>query len=123
MTEIILLYTKMIMKGLSTLFSSNPNITKQKNMTTIGKVEQWVIDRNLHTQDPKVQMCKTMEELGELAKAINKGDKEKQMDGIGDTVVTLICIAEQLGLNLIIVLIMLITRLKTVKENLLTVHL
>ena len=68
-------------------------------MTTVEKVEQWVIDRNLHTQDPKVQMCKTMEELGELAKAINKGDKEKQMDGIGDTVVTLIFIAEQLGLK------------------------
>ena len=41
-------------------------------MTTVEKVEQWVIDRNLHTQDPKVQMCKTMEELGELEKAINK---------------------------------------------------
>lgn len=48
-------------------------------MTTIEKVEQWVINRNLHTQDPKVQMCKTMEELGELARAINKGDKEKQI--------------------------------------------
>lgn len=68
-------------------------------MTTVEKVEQWVIDRNLHAQDPKVQMCKTMEELGELAKAINKGDKEKQMDGIGDTIVTLICISEQLGLK------------------------
>ena len=68
-------------------------------MTTVEKIEQWVIDRNLHTQDPKVQMCKTMEELGELARAINKGDKEKQMDGIGDTVVTLICISEQLGLK------------------------
>lgn len=68
-------------------------------MTTVEKIEQWVIDRNLHTQDPKVQMCKTIEELGELAKAINKGDKEKQMDGIGDTVVTLICISEQLGLK------------------------
>ena len=41
-------------------------------MTTVEKVEQCVIDRNLHTQDPKVQMCKTMEELGELARAINK---------------------------------------------------
>lgn len=69
-------------------------------MTTVEKIEQWVIDRNLHIQDPKVQMCKTMEELGELARAINKGDKEKQMDGIGDTVVTLICIAKQLGLKL-----------------------
>ena len=66
-------------------------------MTTVEKIEQWVIDRNLHTIAPKVQMCKTMEELGELAKAIYKGDKEKQMDGIGDTVVTLICIAQQLG--------------------------
>ena len=47
-----------------------------------------MIDRNLHTQDPKVQ-----------TRAINKGDKEKQMDGIGDTVVTLICISEQLGLK------------------------
>ena len=54
-------------------------------MTKVEKIEQWVIDRNLHTQDPKIQMCKTMEELGELAKAINKGNKEKQMDGIGDT--------------------------------------
>ena len=47
-------------------------------MTTIEKIEQWAIDRNLHTQDPKVQMCKTMEELGELAKAVNKGNKEGQ---------------------------------------------
>ena len=68
-------------------------------MTTIEKIEQWVIDRNLHTQDPKVQMCKTMEELGELARAVNKSDKEGQIDGIGDTVVTLICIAMQLGLK------------------------
>ena len=29
----------------------------------------------------------------------NKGDKEKQMDGVGDTVVSLICISEQLGLK------------------------
>lgn len=50
---------------------------------TIKKIEQWVVDRNLHTQDPKVQMCKTVEELGELARAINKGDREKQIDSIG----------------------------------------
>ena len=32
MTEIILLYTKMIMKELSTLFSSNPNIMTDKEI-------------------------------------------------------------------------------------------
>ena len=68
-------------------------------MTTVQKVEQWAVERNLHTQDPKVQMCKIVEELGELARAINKGDVKGQIDGIGDTVVTLICIAMQLGLK------------------------
>ena len=42
-------------------------------MTTVEKVEQWVIDRNLHTQDPKVQMCKTM-----------KGKTVEQSDLIGE---------------------------------------
>lgn len=66
----------------------------------ISKVEQWCIDRNLHTQDPKVQMCKTMEELGELASGICKGDKFKQIDSIGDVMVTIICLAKQLNLSL-----------------------
>lgn len=72
--------------------------TSDKN-PTVFLIKQWVRDRNLHTQDPKVQMCKVMEELGELAKAINKNDIHQQIDGIGDVVVTLICVAEQLGLN------------------------
>lgn len=66
----------------------------------ISKVEQWCIDRNLHTQDPKVQMCKTMEELGELASGICKDDKLKQIDSIGDVMVTIICLAKQLNLSL-----------------------
>ena len=70
-----------------------------EKQNTIELIKQWVIDKNLQTADAKVQMCKTMEELGELAKAINKNNREQQMDGIGDTVVTLICIAEQLGLD------------------------
>ena len=65
----------------------------------IEKIQEWVSDRNLNTQDPRVQMCKTMEELGELANAINKGNKADAMDGIGDVVVTLICISMQLGVD------------------------
>lgn len=72
---------------------------KAEPINTIQSIKQWVIDRNLHTQDPKVQMCKVVEELGELAKAINKNDREQQIDGIGDVVVTLVCISEQLKLN------------------------
>jgi len=68
-------------------------------MNVIDQIRQWVIDRNLQTADPKIQMCKVVEELGELANAINKNNIDGQIDGIGDTVVTLICITEQLGLD------------------------
>ena len=69
-------------------------------MTELVKnIQNWVSDRNLETQDPRIQMCKTMEELGELANAINKGNKADAMDGIGDVVVTLICISMQLGVD------------------------
>ena len=65
----------------------------------IEKIQDWVSDRNLETQDPRIQMCKTVEELGELANAINKGNKADAMDGIGDVMVTLICISMQLGVD------------------------
>lgn len=65
----------------------------------IKNIQDWASDRNLNTQDPRIQMCKTMEELGELANAINKGNKVDAMDGIGDVVVTLICISMQLGVD------------------------
>ena len=65
----------------------------------IKNIQNWVSDRNLNTQDPRIQMCKTVEELGELANAINKDNKVDAMDGIGDVVVTLICISMQLGVD------------------------
>lgn len=68
-------------------------------MQTIEKIKYWVRNRDLQYSNPKIQMCKVVEELGELAKAINKNDKKGQIDGIGDTIVTLICIAEQLNLD------------------------
>lgn len=68
-------------------------------MKKLERIKQWIIDRNLHTQDPRTQMCKVMEELGELAKAINKRDVGAQKDGIGDVVVTLVCLSMQLGLD------------------------
>lgn len=63
----------------------------------ISKIEQWVIDRNIHTQDPARQFNKTVEELGELAKGLNKGNEDQIKDGIGDVVVTLIAICLQKG--------------------------
>ena len=69
-------------------------------METINKIKKWVLDRNLNTQNPKIQMCKVVEELGELATGINKNNIEQQKDSIGDVIVTLICLSSQLSLSI-----------------------
>lgn len=67
----------------------------------ITNVVQWANDRNLiKGSDPKSQLLKTMSELGELADGINKNRMGEIMDGIGDTVVTLIIVAAQYNLTL-----------------------
>lgn len=68
--------------------------------TTISKIVQWVLKRNIHTCDPRVMLCKTMEELGELASAINKNNMEKVEDSIGDVIVTLVGICTILKLDI-----------------------
>jgi NTP pyrophosphatase (non-canonical NTP hydrolase) len=46
------------------------------------------------------QLLKCMEELGELVGATLKGNKEGQIDGFGDVLVTLILASDLAGLNL-----------------------
>ena len=57
----------------------------------IEHVEQWAEDRMIlmHSK-PMPQLMKTMSELGELADATLKNDREEIVDGIGDVLVTLI---------------------------------
>lgn len=69
-------------------------------MKELELIRQWAHARNLiEGSDPKSQLLKTMSELGELADGINKNRTPEIIDGIGDVVVTLVIIAEQLGLN------------------------
>lgn len=57
----------------------------------IANVERWAADRGiLKHSTPSAQLLKTMSELGELADATNKNDREGIIDGIGDVLVTLI---------------------------------
>lgn len=56
----------------------------------------WARDRNLiDGSDPVSQLLKTAEELGELAKGVNKNRLNEIKDGIGDVAVTLVIVAEQ----------------------------
>ena len=65
----------------------------------IGKVEQWAIDRNLHTASPRGQTLKVIEEFTETLMAHDDNDTDGVIDGIGDTYVTLIILCKQLGIK------------------------
>jgi hypothetical protein len=66
--------------------------------TTHKMVLDWARERGiLDKSDPLSQLLKTVEELGELARAINKNDVPEQIDAIGDVYVTLILLNELMG--------------------------
>lgn len=61
--------------------------------TTNKMVIDWAAAKGiLGRATPVDQICKTIEEVGELTGAISKGDTEGQVDAIGDVWVTLIIV-------------------------------
>lgn len=66
----------------------------------IQQVEKWSTDKGLDKANPDRQALKFYEEAGEVAAALSRDDKEALMDGIGDTVVTLIILAQQHNMTL-----------------------
>lgn len=61
----------------------------------VEQVQQWSIDKNLHNGNSDRQALKFYEEAGEIAAALSRGQMDALKDGIGDTVVTLIILAQQ----------------------------
>lgn len=58
------------------------------------EIRQWAKDRLiLQHSNAKAQFLKTVEETGELASALAKGDIPQVIDAIGDIVVTLTLVA------------------------------
>lgn len=66
----------------------------------IKKVEEWSINKGLDKADSSKQMLKVVEETGEVASALVRKDIDALRDGIGDTVVTLIILAQQNDMDL-----------------------
>ncbi|EHS00244.1 MULTISPECIES: MazG-like family protein [Staphylococcus] len=66
----------------------------------IKNVEQWSIDKGLNNGNSDRQALKFYEEAGEVAAALSRNDKEALKDGIGDTIVTLIILAQQHNMSL-----------------------
>ena len=76
------------------------NTDKVTMETLIRLVEWWSYERGLHTADPTKQLLKTFEEASEIGEALTKDKPEELKDGIGDTVVTLIILCQQLDIEL-----------------------
>ncbi|AYY65684.1 hypothetical protein CD034_03220 [Staphylococcus hominis subsp. hominis] len=66
----------------------------------VKQVETWSVDKNLHNGNPDRQALKFYEEAGEVAAALSRGQMDALTDGIGDTVVTLIILAQQHDMTL-----------------------
>lgn len=67
-------------------------------MINKNEVLRWANERGLLKPENKfMQMGKMVSEVGELCDAIIEDDKNGQIDGIGDVLVTLIILANQLG--------------------------
>ena len=64
----------------------------------VKNVMQWAEDKNIDKYDNRqAQMLKVIEEVGETASAILKDDRDAVIDGIGDSLVTLIILSIQMG--------------------------
>jgi NTP pyrophosphatase (non-canonical NTP hydrolase) len=64
-------------------------------------IRKWAEDRNLiEGSDLKSQFVKLIEEAGELANAIAKGNRDEFADAIGDMFVVLTIMAAQNGMNI-----------------------
>ena len=66
-----------------------------------AKIAKWASERNLvEGSDPYRQLTKLLEEVGELASGVAKGNRDKVVDSIGDAVVVLTILAEQYDVNI-----------------------
>ena len=64
-------------------------------------IRTWGLQKGIPIKgDPKTQSIKAMEELGELAHAILKNDKEEISDAIGDVVIVLTNLAALEGMQI-----------------------
>lgn len=87
--------------GIAQAAQTVEEMKEQSDMATlVDNVEEWSKNKGLHKADPNKQALKVFEEVGEVAAALARKDMHELKDGIGDTVVTLIILAQQNGMDL-----------------------
>lgn len=66
----------------------------------VDRVRYWAIKKGLDKADPYKQIVKLVEEVGELSGALLRSNAEGIIDGIGDILVVLTILTQQLDLDL-----------------------
>jgi NTP pyrophosphatase (non-canonical NTP hydrolase) len=70
-------------------------------MKEFESIRQWARDRDLiEGSTPAHQLCKLIEEIGELAEGISKKRLDAVADGIGDSAMVLTILAAQHGMEI-----------------------
>lgn len=65
----------------------------------IKVVQLWTEEKGLLDADPKAQLLKILEELGEVTQAHTRNQKAQLRMELGDLLVTVIVFAEQVGIS------------------------
>ena len=83
-------------------FRTNKTVKcSKKPLKMFENIRQWADERGLYEKgDPKTQLIKLQEEMGELAKATLEHDKPEIIDAIGDMVVVLTNLAHLNGVHI-----------------------
>lgn len=76
------------------------NKENEKMDQLIKQVEKWSIDKGLDKGNSDRQALKFYEEAGEIGAALSRNRMDDLKDGIGDTIVTLIILAQQHGMTI-----------------------
>jgi len=63
------------------------------------KIRMWSREKGINKAEPSKQMLKLVEEVGELAQGLAKGNNDQVIDSIGDVYVVLTILAQQLDLD------------------------
>jgi NTP pyrophosphatase (non-canonical NTP hydrolase) len=86
---------------LSPCVTPTPKGTGVNFYDLVDATETWAADRKIiQNSTPIAQLMKTVSEMGELADATLKNDRDGIIDGLGDVLVTLIIYARIKGLQL-----------------------
>ena len=85
-------------------FSYQKALLELRGMLNVGyaveDINNWSTSKGIDKADYRDQWLQLSEELGELSKELKKGDKQGIKVELGDVMVTLIILHQQLGLTL-----------------------